>query len=482
MRRESDLPATAVPAINEFGRIETYGIEIIPEEYRHGTPKDLFWPWFAANSTFINMIAGGVLILYGLNVWQGLSIAVVGSLAFLIVGLCSLPGPRTGTAALVISRAPFGLRGNFIPALFSWAVTLGWETVNIIIGTFAMRTLLEQLGFPTPRWMLAPFLVMMAILTFAIPVLGHATLVVAQKWLSYLLTALTLVMAALTISDVNWNYQPAASLAASTPMATWFLGLATVLGAGAMSWVNFASDYSRYLPPNSDRPAIVGWVTLATFIPGVLYGGLGVVIGTLVDTSDPVGNLPKILPNWFLLPFLIVIIAGVVANNVMNSYSSGLNLLALGVKVERYKSVLIDGVITVAAACIALFVYDFSTVFIQFLSLLVIVMSPWAGIFIVDYYRRRGQYKPHDLVRQSGGAYWYNEGFNWPALIALFIGIVAGGLCANTALWQGYLSMHYLGGADLSPIVGLILGGLLYSLMAPSAEAGSTLARQAKQT
>jgi NCS1 family nucleobase:cation symporter-1 len=46
----------------------------------------------------------------------------------------------------------------------------------------------------------------------------------------------------------------------------------------------------------------------------------------------------------------------VIANNVMNSYSSGLNLLALGVKVPRYISVLIDGVITIFAACIALFV------------------------------------------------------------------------------------------------------------------------------
>ena len=34
--------------------------------------------------------------------------------------------------------------------------------------------------------------------------------------------------------------------------------------------------------------------------------------------------------------------------------------------------------------------------------------------------------------------------------------------------------MHYLDGADLSPIVGLIVGGLLYSLTSLSTEAGST--------
>jgi NCS1 family nucleobase:cation symporter-1 len=453
------VPADASP--NAFGKIEVYGIDIIRDEHRHGTPRDLFWPWFGANSTFINMIAGGVLILLGLSLWQGLLAVFLGSLVFALVGLCSLPGPSAGTATLAISRAAFGLRGNLVPTLFSWATTLGWETINIILGTFAIRTLLDQLGLSTPHWMLAPFLVIMAVLTFAIPLLGHATLVVAQKWLSYLLTVLTLVMAVLLIGKVHWDYQPG-PLAASNTLATWFLGLTAVLGAGAMSWVNYAADYSRYLPADADRKAIIGWITLATVIPGWLYGGLGVVLGTLVDTSNPIATLPNILPNWFLFPFLVVIIAGVVANNVMNSYSSGLNLLALGIRIERYKSVFVDGVITVAAACIALFVYDFSTVFVQFLSLLVILLAPWAGIFLVDYHRRRGRYNTADLMRDRGGAYWYRNGVNWPGLIALGTGIVAGGLVANTAKWQGFVSIDYLGGADLSPIVGLLVGGGLY--------------------
>lgn len=456
-------------AHDEFGKIEVYGIDIIRDEHRHGSPRELFWPWFGANSTFINMIAGGVLILLGLNLWQGLLAVFVGSLVFALVGVCSLPGPRAGTATLAISRAAFGLRGNLVPTVFSWATTLGWETINIILGTFAMRTLLDQLGVHTPHWMLAPFLVLMAVLTFAIPMLGHATLVVAQKWLSYVLTILTVVMAALLIGKVHWDYHPG-PLGASNTVATWFLGLTAVLGAGAMSWVNYAADYSRYLPRDTDRKAIVGWITLATVIPGWLYGGLGVILGTLVDTSDPVGNLPDVLPNWFLFPFLVVIIAGVVANNVMNSYSSGLNLLALGIRMERYKSVFVDGVITVTAACIALFVYDFSTVFTEFLSLLVILLAPWAGVFVVDYYRRRGNYLTDDLMRTRGGAYWYRDGVNWTALSSLLVGVVAGGLVANTVKWQGFVSIDYLGGADLSPIVGFVVGAGLYYAMTRTAD------------
>ena len=450
---------------DEFGKIEIYGIDIIPDSDRHGTAKELFWPWFSANSTFINMIVGGVLILLGLNIWQAMSAVVVGNLVFILVGVCSLPGPRAGTATLTVSRAAFGIRGNTLPTLFSWFATLGWETINIILGTLALRTLLQQLGLNTPKWALAPFLILMALLTFAIPILGHATLVVAQKWLAYLLTALTLVMGIILLPKVHWQYA-GTTLAASNSVSTWFLGLTSVLGAGAISWVNYASDYSRYLPRRTNGRAIVGWVTIATLIPGILYGGLGVMLGTLVDTSDPINNLPKILPRWFLFPFLIVVIAGVLANNVMNSYSSGLSLLALGVRIARYKSVFVDGVITVAAAVVSLFIYDFSTVFTQFLSLLVILLAPWAGIFVTDFMLRKGIYASHDLLVSKGGKYWYSNGFGWNAIIALVIGVISGALVANTAKFQGFIAMKYLGGADLSPFVGLIVGAGIYYLLA----------------
>ncbi len=450
-----------------FGKIEVHGINIIPDADRHGTSKELFWPWFSANSTFINMIVGGVLILLGLNIWQGLSVIIVGNLAFIIVGICSLPGPRAGTATLTISRAPFGLRGNIVPTIFSWVATLGWETINIILGTLALRTLLDELGVHTPKWILAPFLVLMAFLTFVIPILGHATLVIAQKWLAYVLVGLTIVMGILLVPKVKWGFTPG-HLAASNTVSTWFLGLTAVLGAGAISWVNYASDYSRYLDRRTDGRSIVGWVMLGTALPGILFGGLGVVLGTLVDTSDPIKNLPSILPRWFLFPFLIVMIAGVIANNVMNSYSSGLSLLALGVRIERYKSVFVDAIITVTLACVALFIYDFSTVFTQFLSILVILLAPWAGVFVVDYFLRKGKYIGEDLLLTRGGSYWYTGGVNWSAMISLIIGVAAGGLTANTSKFQGYIAMHYLGGADISPFVGLILGAGIYYALASS--------------
>jgi purine-cytosine permease-like protein len=192
-----------------------------------------------------------------------------------------------------------------------------------------------------------------------------------------------------------------------------------------------------------------------------------VVVGTLVDTSNPIQNLPKVLPKWFLFPFLLVVIMGVVANNVMNSYSSGLSLLALGVKIPRYKSVFIDAVISVSAASVALFIYNFSTVFTNFLGLLVILLSPWAGIFLVDYLLRRGTYASDDLLRSRGGLYWYSRGIGWRGIASLVVGVGAAACSANTTYFVGFISKA-LGGADISPFVGFFLGSVLYYALAKS--------------
>ena len=129
--------------------------------------------------------------------------------------------------------------------------------------------------------------------------------------------------------------------------------------------------------------------------------------------------------------------------------------------------------ITVALACVALFIYDFSTVFTQFLSILVILLAPWSGVFVVDYFLRRGNYVSDDLLLSRGGSYWYSSGIGWRAMAALAVGVVAGALVANTAQFQGFIAMDFLGGADLSPFVGFFLGAGVYYALAASQVRGA---------
>ena len=120
-----------------------------------------------------------------------LAVVLLGNLLWLIVGYGGIPGARTGTATMVISRAAFGRQGNVIPSLLSWLTVVGWEAVNLVLGSFALFSLMELLGFPLDTAGKAIALLVVTVLTFGVAILGHATIVSLQRVFTW---ALALVM------------------------------------------------------------------------------------------------------------------------------------------------------------------------------------------------------------------------------------------------------------------------------------------------
>lgn len=77
--------------------------------------------------------------------------------------------------------------------------------------------------------------------------------------------------------------------------------------------------------------------------------------------ADPQSGLDGILSAWFSPVFLLAIVLGAIANNAMTVHSSGLALQAIGVRIRRSLSVVVDGVLGVALTLYALLVSDFLT-------------------------------------------------------------------------------------------------------------------------
>ena len=48
-------------------------------------------------------------------------------------------------------------------------------------------------------------------------------------------------------------------------------------------------------------------------------------------------RLTTILPTWYLVPFALVAVVGLVAGAILDIYSSGLALLTLGLRVQRWR-------------------------------------------------------------------------------------------------------------------------------------------------
>jgi nucleobase:cation symporter-1, NCS1 family len=441
--------------------VEQHGVDLIPDAERHGKPLDLFWVWLGANVIFTYIIDGAIILGFGLSFWPAVAAIVIGNLFLLLVGIGAISGPRTGTATLLISRSAFGVLGNIPAALLSWITVVGWEAVNLVIATFALYQLAIEIHLPSGNATKAICLVLIMVVTFVVAAWGHQTIVVMQKWFSVALGVGTLVLAGFVFPKMHLHFA-AAPLAAKTPFSSWLLAL-LIIAAGAFSWVNYPADYSRYLRRQTKARPVIVWTTLGCFIPAVFITLVGLAAGTATNMTDQVAGIQKLVPTWFGTLYLAIIVGGGITNNFLNTYSSGLSLLSIGIKIPRVRSIIFDAVIGGGMAVYAVFIYNFTNSFIEFLSLMVIWIAPWCGIYLTDMFMRRVRYNAPALFERDG-TYWYSRGWNWRAIGAFALGIGAALLFANAPLYQGPL-IGVIGNGDISIYVGFVVSAVSYYLL-----------------
>ncbi|GAB4080993.1 allantoin permease [Modestobacter muralis] len=436
--------------------VETNGINVIAEGERKGTPRQLFWPWFGANVSVLGLSYGAFTLGFGIGFWQAVVAGVVGIIAsFALCGLVAIAGKRGSAPTLVLSRAAFGVTGGRVPAVLSWVLTVGWETVLTSLATLATATVLTELGWGGGTATKVVALLVVAALVVAGGVLGFDLIMRMQAVITVVTGVLTVVYLVLVLDDVDWG----SVTALPSGSAELFIGaLVLVMTGYGFGWVNAAADYSRYLPRTASTRGVVGWTTFGSALAPVLLLVFGLLLaGSSGDLStaisaDPIGALATLLPTWFLVPFAVVAVLGLVGGAVLDIYSSGLALLAAGARVPRPVAASIDGVLMVLGAIWVVFLAEgtFFTQFQGFLITLGVPVAAWCGIFLADLLLRRRDYAEADLYDPRGR---YGAAQPVPLLL-LALGTVLGwGLVTNSYAgwldWQGYLLGPVgLGGRD----------------------------------
>ena len=424
--------------------IEANGINTIAEEERKGRARELFLPWFASNIGVFGISYGAFCLAFGLSVGQSLIAGAIGLLmSFGAVGLVATAGPRGSVPTMVLSRAAYGVRGNRVPSALSWLLMLGWETVLVVLGTLATATVMNELGVHADGLVKALALVVIAAITVAAGVAGFDVVMRLQGLITVIAAVLTVVFIALTLDEISWS--TATSLPGGSVES--FIGVAVLVATGfGFGWVNVSADYSRYLPRSTSGRSIFGWTLLGGAIGPLLLLVFGLFLAgsskNLVDaiSADPVGALAVLLPTWFLVPFAIVAVLGLVAAAVMDIYSSGLALLSVGIPIPRYVAATIDGAIMLVVATVVVFFTDnFLAQFTGFLITLGVPIAAWIGVMVADVITRK-EYVSEELHDPNGR---YGD-IRWYPLALMAIGTVVGwGLVTNTAAgwldWQGYL-------------------------------------------
>jgi purine-cytosine permease-like protein len=385
-----------------------------------------------------------------------------------LVGISSLAGKRANAPTMTLSRAAFGVKGNIVPGLLSYLIFVGWETVLVSLATLASETVFTRVGNIDPDISRVLGFLLAGGLTIIGGVLGFKVIMRIQFFLTIITTLLTVGYILLTIDSVNWD--KVSSLPTGTTAG--FIGaiIFAITGIG-LGWVGCAADYSRYLPRTVSDKAVVGWTIFgASIVPIVLviYGSLLAASSDELNNlvaSDPIGALTTLLPTWYLIPFALVAVLGLIGGAILDLYSSGLTLVSIGLPVKRYVAASIDGVImTIGTIYLVWFASDFFVPFQGFLITLGVPVAVWSGLFVADVLMRKS-YSEDELFDPKGRYGAYN--FKSIGLIAL--GAVVGwGLVTNSLAswlsWQGYL-LGPIGGkegqwayANLGVIAALLIG------------------------
>lgn len=457
------------PPADRAWSIELHGIDPIADTERHGTPFELFWVWFAADIGILTIVYGGILAVAGLNLWQSIFVTLAGTIvSFALVGVLSLAGIWGGAPTLTLSRAAFGHRGNLGPTLLSWLTLVGWETALVVTAAYAMLGLLNLAGLPSNGFWTVGSLLAIVALVIPFSLLGHATLVWIQRAATWIFGGLTLIVVILLIGQTDWAHlvsmQPG-------PWDSGVLATLSIVAAGTgIGWINMGADYTRYLPRRSSARAVIGWTTCGGALPVCVLILVGFLltsrVSNLASAANPIQLIGSVLPAWMAVPYLLTAIGGLVAGADLNLYSSGLNLLTLGLKLERFKAVLIDGTLMIIGAIYVLLVaQDFLGAFESFLLLLANGLTAWGAVFLVDMLLRRGYDTASLADGGAGSRYYYWRGVNPAAVIAWLAGILVGLAFTVSPFFTGPFARGIFATSSLGYLLGFLVSGALFALL-----------------
>lgn len=445
--------AIARPAGDEFGKVETHGIDAIPPQERHGRPRELAFLWAGAFVNYASLFTASLLTTYyGLGVWDGLAATVCGTVAAaVILGLLSNTGARSGEPQIVFTRRIFGVRGSYAGAALTLFLAVGWFAVDCVIAAQAGAQLFGAAG----TGMTFALVLLIAAASVAVAIFGHQTIKVLETYGAITFAALSVALFLFLAPQFQWTLPPTVS--GPDYAGAFVLGFMTCFALVA-SWFPFASDYSRYLPASSSTRAVSLWPVVGVVAPMALLG----LFGLLLPTIDPKlaanqGVLAVIsahAPAWVAAPFFVFIVVGEVWANYLDVYTAGLVTLAMGIRLQRWQTALVCGVLGTVLAAYAVLVSDFHVAYEDFLILTYLWAPAWAAVVLLAFFVFNRAIRARlAIVAWAAGT--------GASLLFVNYANLFGNLAPNARFFNGAL-IQALHGADLSGLVSVVVAAAVY--------------------
>ncbi|MFG2730402.1 purine-cytosine permease family protein [Streptomyces canus] len=440
--------------------VESHSTGYIPESERHGSLWHQAPFWFMINANVTTALTGVVGASLGLSIsWSLAAILIGGVFGTFFSAFHAAQGPQLGLPQMIQSRVQFGSRGLIVPLAVAVFIQCGFGVFFAILGADSLS------GITAPHN--DAYVPLICLLAAVIAIVGHDLVHRVQRWLSLLVMATFLLLTVGILAEVH---------------------VGELLGVGAFAWTAFlaqfgasaayqialapqVSDFTRYLPKKAGTGRVVGMVYLGSLVSATWLELLGATVTTALPTTDTLSALRHYGDGfinglgWTILAVTVLSVLGVLPLSI---YSASINTLSV---VDAFRTVrpsarsraVVIGALTVAVYIATVGIPEhYLNSFSSFLFLLAYLLIPWTAVNLVDFYViRHSSVAVAEVISPDAGIYgrWGVRG-----LIAYGAGFLAMVPFFSTTLYTGPVA-EALGGADLSPLIGLPVSAGLYWLL-----------------
>jgi cytosine permease len=402
----------------------------VPLSHRHST-RSVSAVWFGFPMILTNALFGGI-ITWHLGFWPALIAILLGNLVlFAYVGALSWYAGNSGMNFALQARRTFGSKGYILVSGFLSTVVIGWYAFQ----TGLTGTVINQTFGWNALAVTAFAMILYTSITFlgvrALSVLG---MIAAPLFVVLGMVALWLISKQHDFSVVT-QWKGSASAAGAMSMGT----AVTMVVAGFADSGTMTADFTRW--SKNGRSAVIAAFSAfpVANVISYLFGVVIVAVGAAVDPLTNGGNfLPMLMGHSAFLSVVaclfVFINLGSVCTHCLYNGALGFSHL-FSSKMRLWTLILgaIGGVLALAG------VWSY---FLDWLSLLGIVVPPFGAVMIVDliFMARISEQRPAQRFRGNAFAAW-----------------AIGSLCAVIA----HVAFPQFGEA----VIGLVTAAISYSVI-----------------
>ncbi|KAF8191258.1 permease for cytosine/purines, uracil, thiamine, allantoin-domain-containing protein [Pholiota molesta] len=425
--------------------VEARGVERVPENMRDDTH---FWNnifmWWSVN-TVLTTISIGVLAqpLFALSLpIAAATILCFGALATCLVSFIATLGPKTGLRTMIIARFSSGYVGGAIYSILNIITELGFSVLCVVLGGQALVAV-------NPGTLpLGGGIVIVGVLSLIPCFIGYDMIHKSERfaWIPLIIVMLCLwglgAKAGFDVAGERARQDTGRSLSADV------LSFGGIVFGSFSGWGPVAADYNCRMPANTSPWKIFGMTFIGLYVPICLIEILGAALASIDDpayinayTDGGTGGLvAQVLQPWHGGgKFLLVILAlSNLMNNIINTYSAGLSIQALGrpfAMVPRFFWTLVCFAAYTIAGVVGR--AHFSEILTNFLA----ILGYWTGWFAIVVFEE------HFIFRRKGGRLGgYNfDDWDTPSKLPMGIAGILAGCFGVAGAVVGMAELWYIG-------------------------------------